>query len=114
MEGETLAKRLEKGALPLEQALKLGAQIADALDKAHRSGVRRLLVNGMICVTTRNLARPIFLVVLLLEYRCFRSMEKHHALRYGATHIPGSGVPWFHSLLCCLAYPPRAIGGADA
>ncbi len=39
VEGETLAKRLEKGALPIEQALKYGAQIADALDKAHRSGV---------------------------------------------------------------------------
>jgi eukaryotic-like serine/threonine-protein kinase len=39
VEGETLAKRLEKGALPLEQVLKYGAQIADALDKAHRSGV---------------------------------------------------------------------------
>jgi len=36
LEGETLAKRLEKGPLPLEQALKFGAQIADALDKAHR------------------------------------------------------------------------------
>src|SRR6201987_3913959 len=39
IEGETLAKRLEKGPLPLEQVLKYGAQIADALDKAHRSGV---------------------------------------------------------------------------
>ena len=39
VEGETLAKRLEKGPLPLEQVLKLGAQIADALDKAHRTGV---------------------------------------------------------------------------
>src|SRR5262249_3572112 len=39
VEGETLAKRLEKGPLPLEQVLKIGAQIADALDKAHRSGV---------------------------------------------------------------------------
>ena len=39
VEGETLAKRLEKGPLPLEQVLKLGAQIADALDKAHGSGV---------------------------------------------------------------------------
>src|SRR6516162_7380798 len=39
IEGEPLAKRLEKGALPLEQVLKYGAQIADALDKAHRSGV---------------------------------------------------------------------------
>jgi eukaryotic-like serine/threonine-protein kinase len=39
IEGETLAKRLEKGALPLEQVLKFGAQVADALDKAHRSGM---------------------------------------------------------------------------
>jgi eukaryotic-like serine/threonine-protein kinase len=39
VEGETLAKRLEKGPLPLEQVLKLGAQIADALDKAHRNGI---------------------------------------------------------------------------
>jgi eukaryotic-like serine/threonine-protein kinase len=39
VEGETLAKRLAKGALPLDQVLKCGIQIADALDKAHRSGV---------------------------------------------------------------------------
>jgi serine/threonine protein kinase len=37
VEGEMLAKRLEKGPLPLEQVLKYGAQIADALDKTHRS-----------------------------------------------------------------------------
>jgi len=39
LEGETLAKRLQKGLLPLDQVLKLSAQIADALDKAHRNGV---------------------------------------------------------------------------
>src|SRR5215468_6666624 len=39
VEGETLEKRLEKGPLPMEQALKYGAQIADALDKAHRAGI---------------------------------------------------------------------------
>jgi eukaryotic-like serine/threonine-protein kinase len=39
VEGETLSKRLEKGPLALGQVLKLGAEIADALDKAHRSGV---------------------------------------------------------------------------
>src|SRR5271170_341868 len=33
LEGETLAKRLEKGPLPLEQTLKYGAQIAEALYK---------------------------------------------------------------------------------
>src|SRR5215472_9104195 len=39
VEGETLAKRLEKGPLPLEEVLKFGAQIADAMDKAHRAGI---------------------------------------------------------------------------
>src|SRR5215813_13538773 len=39
VEGETLAKRLEKGPLPLEQVVKYGAQIADALDRAHRVGI---------------------------------------------------------------------------
>jgi serine/threonine protein kinase len=39
LEGETLSKRLEKGPLPLDQVLKFGSQISDALDKAHRSGI---------------------------------------------------------------------------
>jgi len=52
VEGESLAKRLEKGPLPLEQTLKYGAQIADALDKAHRSGiVHRDLKPGNIMLT---------------------------------------------------------------
>src|SRR6202790_3479431 len=53
LEGETLAKRLEKGPLSLEQVLKFGAQVADALDKAHRSGVvHRDLKPGNIMLTT--------------------------------------------------------------
>src|SRR5271169_4243239 len=52
VEGETLAKRLEKGALPVEQVFKYGMQIADALDKAHRSGVvHRDLKPGNIMLT---------------------------------------------------------------
>src|SRR4029453_17292521 len=52
VEGETLATRLEKGPLPLDQALKYGAQIADALDKAHSSGVvHRDLKPGNIMLT---------------------------------------------------------------
>lgn len=39
VEGETLAERLTRGALPVLEVLRIGAQIADALDRAHRAGV---------------------------------------------------------------------------
>jgi eukaryotic-like serine/threonine-protein kinase len=39
LEGQTLAARLERGPLPLDQALTIAAEIADALDKAHRQGI---------------------------------------------------------------------------
>ena len=39
LEGETLAARLQRGPLPLEQMLQYAIEVADALDKAHRAGV---------------------------------------------------------------------------
>jgi eukaryotic-like serine/threonine-protein kinase len=39
LDGKTLAERLEKGPLPLDEALRIAIEIADALDKAHRQGV---------------------------------------------------------------------------
>ena len=52
IEGESLAQRIAKGALPIEQVLKIGTEIADALDKAHRSGVvHRDLKPGNIMLT---------------------------------------------------------------
>ena len=39
LEGETLADRLTKGALPLDEARKVAIQIADALSTAHRRGI---------------------------------------------------------------------------
>jgi serine/threonine protein kinase len=39
MVGQTLAERMEKGALPLEQALRTATEIAEGLSAAHRQGV---------------------------------------------------------------------------
>jgi eukaryotic-like serine/threonine-protein kinase len=50
--GETLAGRLEKGPLPLEQALGVATEIADALATAHRQGVvHRDLKPGNVMLT---------------------------------------------------------------
>ena len=37
--GETLAERIERGPVPIAEALGIATQIGDALDKAHRAGV---------------------------------------------------------------------------
>src|SRR5688500_15471705 len=52
LEGESLADRLARGALPLQEVLRYGGQIADALDKAHRQGViHRDLKPGNVMLT---------------------------------------------------------------
>jgi Tol biopolymer transport system component/predicted Ser/Thr protein kinase len=52
LEGETLAERLKKGPLPLDQVLQYSIEIADALDKAHRKGItHRDLKPGNIMLT---------------------------------------------------------------
>ena len=52
LEGETLADRLERGPLPIDQVLAYGIEIADALDRAHKAGiVHRDLKPGNIMLT---------------------------------------------------------------
>ena len=52
LEGETLADRLQKGPLPVEQAVRIAIEVADALEKAHRQGiVHRDLKPGNIMVS---------------------------------------------------------------
>jgi eukaryotic-like serine/threonine-protein kinase len=55
LEGETLADRLRKGPLPVEQVLKFGIEICEGLERAHRSNVvHRDLKPGNIMLTRAN------------------------------------------------------------
>jgi Tol biopolymer transport system component len=52
LDGESLADRLARGPLPMSDVLRYGAQIADALDRAHRAGiVHRDLKPGNVMLT---------------------------------------------------------------
>ena len=52
LDGETLAERLEHGRIPVERALAIGAQIAEALDAAHgRDVIHRDLKPGNVMLT---------------------------------------------------------------
>ena len=48
LEGETLADRLKRGPLPIEEVLKISIEVADALDKAHRPASSTVTSNQRI------------------------------------------------------------------
>ncbi|MEI6667542.1 MAG: protein kinase [Acidobacteriota bacterium] len=74
LEGETLATRLERGALPLADALKIGTEIASALDKAHRQGiVHRDLKPGNIMLVKLGGARSDATQAKLLDFGLAKS-----------------------------------------
>jgi Tol biopolymer transport system component len=89
IEGETLAARIAKGAVPVADVLKIGAQVADALDRAHRAGVvHRDLKPGNIMLTKGG--------AKLMDFGLARATGLAGSSASGATaltHSPTVGQP---------------------
>jgi len=86
LQGETLAGRLQRGALPAEEALPFALQIADALDKAHRQGViHRDLKPGNIMLTKAG--------AKLLDFGLAKTGEGGRAGSAGLTAAPTATSP---------------------
>ena len=67
--GETLADRLLRGPVPHPQALDIAAQIADALDAAHKHGIiHRDLKPGNVMLTTSGGGRSGLTTAKLLDF----------------------------------------------
>ncbi len=81
LEGETLAQRLERGPLPIKQALTIGMDIADALDKAHGAGiVHRDVKPGNVMLTNSG--------AKLLDF----GLAKPATAAHGAAAAAGGGT----------------------
>ncbi len=92
LDGETLAQRLEQGALPLEHALEIAIQIADALDKAHRQGiVHRDLKPGNIMLIAAGAARGGAPQAKLLDFGLAK-LKPAAADSVGGTALPTQGA----------------------
>jgi eukaryotic-like serine/threonine-protein kinase len=91
LEGETLADRLRKGALPFAQTLRYGTELADALDTAHRRGiVHRDLKPGNIFLTSHGECKILDFGLAKLEEETFPEMTT--VLGSTALTSPGSTV----------------------
>ncbi len=123
LEGETLTERLAKGALPLEQTLRYGQEIADALDKAHRQGiVHRDLKPGNVMLTKSG--------VKLLDFGLAKTFERpldaagreqaaagqHPMAKYSLTALPTvQGLTQEGTILGTFQYmAPEQLEGRDA
>lgn len=57
LEGETLAQRLDRGPLPSSEVLRIGIEVADALERAHRTGLVHRDLKPANIMLTRNGAK---------------------------------------------------------
>jgi len=108
LEGETLSERLARGPLPLEQTLRYGQEIVDALDKAHRQGiVHRDLKPANVMLTKSG--------VKLLDFGLAKAMAPA-AEKNSLTSIPTQqGLTQEGTILGTLQYmAPEQLEGKDA
>ncbi|HLN59760.1 MAG TPA: protein kinase, partial [Thermoanaerobaculia bacterium] len=105
LEGETLADRLAKGPLPIEQTLRYGIQIADALEKAHRHGVvHRDLKPGNVMLTRAG--------VKLLDFGLARVIQPKQASPLSALPTEEKPVTAEGTILGTLQYmAPEQLEG---
>ena len=90
LEGETLAQRLERGPLPLDQVLQYAIEISDALDKAHRKGATHRDIKPPNIMLTKEGAKLLDFGLAKLKQQATPPVS---LASNASTPLPGSPIP---------------------
>jgi serine/threonine protein kinase len=106
LDGETLAQRLARGKLPLDQALRYAIEIADALSAAHKGGVVHRDLKPSNVILTSSGAK-------LLDFGLARMGGT--ATQHTATHTARKPLTAAGMVLGTVQYmSPEQLAGRDA
>jgi serine/threonine protein kinase len=98
VEGDTLADRLKRGALPVEEALRVAIQVCEALEAAHERGIVhrdlkpanvKITPAGQVKVLDFGLAKALDSVTTANVARRFRAIRRRRSWRSSS---PGSRI----------------------
>jgi Tol biopolymer transport system component len=93
LEGETLADRIRRGPLPLDEALTIGIAVADALEKAHGQGVtHRDLKPANIMLTTGGAGKAGAPQAKLLDFGLAKLQQQAELSRSPSAPQPPAAV----------------------
>ncbi len=81
VEGESVGDRLKRGPMPLSEVLRVGAQVAEALDAAHQKGIIHRDLKPDNVMLSRSGAK-------LLDFGLARAADEGSGVVEGLTNIP--------------------------
>jgi eukaryotic-like serine/threonine-protein kinase len=123
LQGESLDPRLQKGPLPLKQALECGMKICDALEKAHRAGiVHRDLKPGNVMLTAAGaklldfgLAKPATLLGMRASTQVGPLTPSTPTMNLSALAGPPQGLTQQGTIMGTFQYmAPEVLQGQEA
>jgi serine/threonine protein kinase len=107
LEGETLVARLQRGALPIADALRYAIEMASAPDKAHRAGIVHRDLNPANIILTKEGAKLVDFGLAAL-----RLPSAHGAVTGLTTVLPERGLTEKGTILGTVQYlAPEQVEG---